>query len=134
MYGPSCFGAPTASSQYLQASQANLGPYRRGAGTIFFPGPGLSGLGQNDGAGAPASDSSGLDLGALLLIGVGAYLLIDNLFPEGLFGEAQRAYYKRKVTKMTPAKRREYASQWGATPRALAGGYTKSGRKRRGRS
>jgi hypothetical protein len=40
LYAPSWFGVPTASSQYLQASQANLGPYRRGAGTIFFPGPG----------------------------------------------------------------------------------------------
>jgi len=42
LYAPSWFGVPTASSQYLQASQANLGPYRRGAGTIFFPGPGGS--------------------------------------------------------------------------------------------
>ncbi len=40
LYAPSWFGTPTSSSQYLQASQANLGPYRRGAGTIFFPGPG----------------------------------------------------------------------------------------------
>jgi hypothetical protein len=40
MYAPSWFGIPTASSQYLQASGANLGPFRRGAGTIFFPGPG----------------------------------------------------------------------------------------------
>jgi hypothetical protein len=40
LYAPSWFGVPTASSQYLQASQANLGPYRRGQGTIFFPGPG----------------------------------------------------------------------------------------------
>lgn len=42
LYAPSWFGVPTASSQYLQASQANLGPFRRGAGTIFFPGPGGS--------------------------------------------------------------------------------------------
>jgi len=40
LYAPSWFGVPTASSQYLQASQANMAPYRRGAGTIFFPGPG----------------------------------------------------------------------------------------------
>jgi hypothetical protein len=40
LYAPSWFGVPTASSQYLQASAANMGPYRRGAGTIFFPGPG----------------------------------------------------------------------------------------------
>lgn len=40
MYAPSWFGVPTASSQYLQASGANIGPYRRGGGTIFFPGPG----------------------------------------------------------------------------------------------
>jgi hypothetical protein len=86
-------------------------------------------LGQNDGAGAPAP-SGGLDLGTLLLLGVGAYFLIDNLFSEGLFGEAQHAYHKRKVTKMTPAERREYAAQWGATPRALAGGYDSKGRKR----
>lgn len=42
MYAPSWFGVPTASSQYLQASAANMGPYRRGQGTIFFPGPGGS--------------------------------------------------------------------------------------------
>jgi hypothetical protein len=40
MYAPSWFGIPTASSQYLQASGANIGPFRRGGGTIFFPGPG----------------------------------------------------------------------------------------------
>lgn len=40
LYAPSWFGVPTSSSQYLQASQANMGPYRRGQGTIFFPGPG----------------------------------------------------------------------------------------------
>jgi len=40
LYAPSWFGVPTASSQYLQASGANVGPFRRGAGTIFFPGPG----------------------------------------------------------------------------------------------
>lgn len=42
LYAPSWFGVPTASSQYLQASAANMGPYRRGQGTIFFPGPGGS--------------------------------------------------------------------------------------------
>jgi hypothetical protein len=82
-------------------------------------------LGQNYGTGVPASDPW-----TWLLVGVGAYLLYDNLFPEGV----QHAYYKRKVAKMTPAQRREYAAQYGATPRSLAGGYTKSGRKRRGRS
>jgi hypothetical protein len=40
LYAPSWFGVPTSSSQYLQAAQANIGPFRRGAGTIFFPGPG----------------------------------------------------------------------------------------------
>jgi hypothetical protein len=40
LYAPSWFGIPTASSQYLQASAANMGPYNRGQGTIFFPGPG----------------------------------------------------------------------------------------------
>jgi hypothetical protein len=50
LYAPSWFGVPTASSQYLQASQANMGPYRRGAGTIFFPGPG----------GAPALPPAGV--------------------------------------------------------------------------
>jgi len=48
MYGSSWFGVPTAGSQYLQASQANLGPFRRGSGTIFFPGPGLGGLGDDN--------------------------------------------------------------------------------------
>jgi hypothetical protein len=50
LYAPSWFGVPTASSQYLQASQANMGPYRRGQGTIFFPGPG----------GAPALPPAGV--------------------------------------------------------------------------
>lgn len=40
LYAPSWFGVPTSSSQYLQASAANMGPYNRGQGTIFFPGPG----------------------------------------------------------------------------------------------
>lgn len=40
MYAPSWFGVPTASNQYLQASGANIGPFKRGGGTIFFPGPG----------------------------------------------------------------------------------------------
>lgn len=39
LYAPSWFGVPTASSQYLQAAGANLYPWRRGQGTIFFPGP-----------------------------------------------------------------------------------------------
>jgi hypothetical protein len=52
LYGPSWFGVPTSSSQYLTAAQANAGHFRRGAGTLFFPGPGmtsaqvLSGLGS----------------------------------------------------------------------------------------
>ena len=39
LYGPSYFAVPTASDQYLR----NYGPgvsARRGAGTIYFPGPG----------------------------------------------------------------------------------------------
>ena len=40
LYAPSWFGIPTASSQYLQAAAGNMGPYNRGGGTIFFPGPG----------------------------------------------------------------------------------------------
>ena len=40
LYSPSWFGVPTASDQYLRAYQANLYPANRGAGTIFFPGPG----------------------------------------------------------------------------------------------
>lgn len=44
LYAPSWFGVPTASSQYLQASAANVGPYNRGGGTIFFPGPGAGAL------------------------------------------------------------------------------------------
>jgi len=99
MYGSSWFGVPTGSSQYLQSSQANLGPFRRGAGTIFFPGPGLSGLGD-DGAGA-ASDSSNLLLFGL--IGLGLYLYVAPLF-EGR--QRQRDYYK-KLTKMTPARYRK---------------------------
>ena len=39
LYAPSYFAVPTASSQYLQAAQPTYG-FRRGAGTIFFPGPG----------------------------------------------------------------------------------------------
>jgi hypothetical protein len=39
LYAPSWFAVPTASSQYLQASQGNQ-PGRQGAGTIVFPGPG----------------------------------------------------------------------------------------------
>lgn len=40
MYSPSWFGVPTASDQYLRAYGANMLPANRGAGTIFFPGPG----------------------------------------------------------------------------------------------
>jgi hypothetical protein len=40
LYAPSWFGIPTSSSQYLQAAAGNMGPYNRGQGTIFFPGPG----------------------------------------------------------------------------------------------
>lgn len=55
LYAPSWFSVPTSSSQYLQAAQGNV-PFRRGAGTIFFPGPqgqpvlpaaGVSGLGYH---------------------------------------------------------------------------------------
>jgi hypothetical protein len=82
-------------------SQANLGPFRRGQGTIFFPGPGLSGLGD-DTAGAPAaSDSSNWLLVGLM--GLGFYLYVAPLF-EGR--QRQRDYYK-KLTKMTPARYRK---------------------------
>src|ERR1700687_5829834 len=40
LYAPSWFGIPTASSQYLQASQGNQPGFNRGGGTIVFPGPG----------------------------------------------------------------------------------------------
>jgi len=40
LYSPSWFGVPTASDQYLRAYGANMLPANRGAGTIFFPGPG----------------------------------------------------------------------------------------------
>src|SRR5271155_3432435 len=40
LYAPSWFGIPTASSQYLQASQGNQPGFNRGGGTIIFPGPG----------------------------------------------------------------------------------------------
>jgi hypothetical protein len=39
LYAPSWFAVPTASNQYGVAAQGNM-PFRRGAGTIFFPGPG----------------------------------------------------------------------------------------------
>lgn len=35
LYAPSWFGVPTASSQYLRAYNANLGPAPRGQGTIY---------------------------------------------------------------------------------------------------
>jgi hypothetical protein len=127
MYAPSWFAVPTPSSQYLQAAQANMGPFRRGAGTIFSPGPGgartpLGYLGQNGGAGAPAS--SGPDLGTLLLIGVGVYFLIGGgLFesaethsrerPMGKMTAAQRRAYGRKIAKMTPAQLKRYADEHG---------------------
>lgn len=34
-YAPSWFGVPTASSQYLRAYNANIGPAARGQGTIY---------------------------------------------------------------------------------------------------
>lgn len=40
LYAPSWFGIPTASSQYLQASNSNMPGFNRGGGTIVFPGPG----------------------------------------------------------------------------------------------
>lgn len=40
LYSPSWFGVPTSSDQYLRAYGANMLPANRGAGTIFFPGPG----------------------------------------------------------------------------------------------
>lgn len=39
LYAPSWFPTPTSSSQYLVAGAPGSG-YNRGAGTIFFPGPG----------------------------------------------------------------------------------------------
>jgi hypothetical protein len=39
LYAPSFFAVPTSSSQYLQSAANNM-PFRRGAGTLFFPGPG----------------------------------------------------------------------------------------------
>lgn len=36
-YAPSWFGIPTASSQYLRAYGANMGPAARGQGTILIP-------------------------------------------------------------------------------------------------
>ena len=40
LYAPSWFGVPTASSQYLRAYNANIGPAPRGQGTLYVPGPG----------------------------------------------------------------------------------------------
>lgn len=39
LYAPSWFGVPTASSQYLRAYNANIGPAPRGQGTIYIPSP-----------------------------------------------------------------------------------------------
>jgi hypothetical protein len=39
LYAPSWFGIPTASDQYLRAAAPGM-TFNRGAGTIFFPGPG----------------------------------------------------------------------------------------------
>jgi hypothetical protein len=39
LYAPSWFGVPTASSQYLRAYNANIGPAPRGQGTLYVPGP-----------------------------------------------------------------------------------------------
>ena len=39
LYSPSLFAIPTASDQYLRAAAATDGGYRRGAGSIWFPGP-----------------------------------------------------------------------------------------------
>jgi hypothetical protein len=36
LYAPSWFGVPTASSQYMRAYNANLGPAPRGQGTIYI--------------------------------------------------------------------------------------------------
>jgi hypothetical protein len=40
LYSPSLFAIPTASDQYLRAAAATDGGFRRGAGSIWFPGPG----------------------------------------------------------------------------------------------
>lgn len=37
LYAPSWFGIPTASSQYLRAYNANIGPAPRGQGTLYVP-------------------------------------------------------------------------------------------------
>ena len=37
LYAPSWFGVPTASSQYLRAYNANIGPAPRGQGTLYVP-------------------------------------------------------------------------------------------------
>ena len=39
MYAPSWFSVPTSSSQYLQSAAPGM-QFRRGNGSIFFPGPG----------------------------------------------------------------------------------------------
>lgn len=119
LYARSWFGVPTSSSQYLRASQANLAPYPRGAGTIFFPGPpdgaGIGGLGRVTlGQDATAPVDTGGDLTFWILLAAGAYLLLGP--GSGEFEPEER--------EMTPAERRKYA-------KILSGG---SGRKRRRRS
>lgn len=39
MYAPSYFAVPTSSSQYMQSAAPGYA-FRRGAGTVYFPGPG----------------------------------------------------------------------------------------------
>jgi hypothetical protein len=41
LYQPSWFGIPTSSDQYLRAAQPGM-QWNRGAGSIYFPGPGAS--------------------------------------------------------------------------------------------
>jgi hypothetical protein len=98
-YAPSWFGAPTASSQYLQASQANMGPYRRGAGTIFFPGPGrgLAGLGQD--SSSVSVDPNLLMWGVGLLV-VGSFFLGGRVEPQRRVREKSRAYYQKKLREL----------------------------------
>lgn len=71
LYAPSWFGVPTASSQYLRAYNANIGPAPRGQGTIYIssggglipaalvPGPGGVPTAVAAGGGAPALPPAG---------------------------------------------------------------------------
>lgn len=43
MYAPSYFSVPTSSTQYMQSAAPGM-QFRRGNGTIFFPGPGTPAL------------------------------------------------------------------------------------------